>query len=104
VKKTIRMVQSAEQEMLDAAAYYEHRVDGLGRAFLDSIVLAIKDIGDFPERWPVVRQEVRRRLISRFPYSLFYRVDPEEVIVLAVAHQHRRPAYWFRRSSRSRKL
>jgi len=30
VKKTVRMVQLAEQEMLDATAYYEDRVDGLG--------------------------------------------------------------------------
>ncbi|WP_084184772.1 type II toxin-antitoxin system RelE/ParE family toxin [Desulfonatronum thiodismutans] len=100
MKNTVRMVQLAEQEMLDAAAYYEDRVDGLGRDFLDSIALAIKDIGDFPERWPVVRREVRRSLVSRFPYSLFYRVDPDEVIVLAVAHQRRRPAYWLGRLSR----
>ena len=97
------MVQSAEQEMLDAVAYYELRVDGLGRTFLDSIALAIKEIGDFPERWPIASQEVRRRLVSRFPYSLFYRVDPDEVIVLAVAHHRRRPTYWLGRSSRNRK-
>jgi plasmid stabilization system protein ParE len=102
VKKTVRMVHLAEQDMLDAVAYYEDRVEGLARAFLDSIALAIKDIGDFPERWPVVRQEVRRRLVSCFPYSLFYRVDPEEVIVLAVAHQRRRPTYWLGRLSRHR--
>ncbi len=96
--KIVRMVQPAEQEMLDAAAYYELQVSGLGQDFLAKIASAVTDIAENPERWPVIRLNVRRRLVHRFPYGMLYRVDPDEVVVLAVAHLHRHPAYWVGRS------
>ncbi len=92
------MVQLAEQEMLDAAAYYELQVPGLGQDFLAKIASAVADIAESPERWPIVRLHVRRRLVHRFPYGLLYRVAPQEVVVLAVAHLHRHASYWVRRS------
>ncbi len=88
------MVQPAEQEMLDAFAFYELQVRGLGGEFLEKVASAVADIAGNPERWPIVRLNVRRRLVHRFPYGLLYRVDPEEEVVLAVAHLHRHPAYW----------
>jgi toxin ParE1/3/4 len=63
----------------------------------DQIEAAVKDIGLNPERWPVIRFTVRRRLIHRFPFGLLYRIDPDEVIVLAVMHLHRHPDYWLNR-------
>ena len=84
--------------MLDAAAYYELQVAGLGHEFLEKIASAVADIAENPERWPLVGLNVRRRLVHRFPYGLLYRVDPEEVVVLAVAHLHRHPTYWVGRS------
>ena len=96
--KTVRMVQPAEQEMLDAAAFYEHQVSGLGREFLDKVASAIADIAVHAERWPILRADIRRRLVHRFPYGLLYRIDPGEVVVLGVAHLHRHPAYWVGRS------
>ena len=96
--KTVRLLQPAEQEMYDAAAYYESRVPGLGAAFLDKIESAVADIAESPQRWPVIESDIRRRLIHRFPYGLFYRVDPDEIVVLAVAHLHRRPTYWLGRT------
>ena len=96
--KIVRMVQPAEQEMLDAAAYYELQVSGLGRDLLAKIASAVADIAENPERWPVIRLNVRRRLVHRFPYGMLYRVDPDDVVVLAVAHLHRHPTYWVGRS------
>ena len=52
--KTVRLLQPAEQEMFDAAAYYESRVSGLGDAFLDKIASAVADIAENPQRWPVI--------------------------------------------------
>ncbi len=96
--KTVRMVQPAEQEMFDAAAYYELQVLGLGQDFLTKVASAVADIAEHAERWPVVRLNVRRRLVHRFPYGLLYRVDPDEIVVLAVAHLHRHSTYWVGRS------
>jgi len=96
--KTVRLLHVAEQEMFDAAAYYESRVAGLGNTFLDKVESAIADIAESPERWPIIRPDTRRRLIHRFPYGLLYRVDHDEVVVLAVSHLHRRPTYWIGRA------
>ncbi len=84
--------------MRDAARYYEMQAPGLGRDFLDKVEAGFRDIAGNPERWPVAGMGIRRRLIHRFPYAILYRVDPEEVVVLAIMHLHRRPTYWLYRT------
>jgi len=83
--------------MLEAASYYSQKNPGLGTEFLDKIDSAVRDIGERPECWPIVRFEVRRRRVRRFPYALLYCEDPEEVVVLAVRHHRRHPDYWIDR-------
>ena len=95
--KSVRFLRPAELEMLDAARYYELQASGLGGDFLDKIDSAVQDIGMHPERWPVIRFNIRRRLIHRFPYALLYRIDPEEIVIQAIMHLHRRPGYWMDR-------
>jgi len=95
--KAVRFLRPAEMEMLDAARYYEQQAPGLGVDFLEKIDSAVRDIGEDPERWPVLRLQIRRRLIHRFPYGLLYRVDPDEIIILAIMHLHRHPDYWIGR-------
>jgi toxin ParE1/3/4 len=95
--KAVRFLRPAELEMLDAAHYYELQAAGLGLDFLDKIDFAIQDITDDPMRWPVIRPHIRRRLIHRFPYGLIYRIDPDEVLILATMHLHRHPDYWIDR-------
>lgn len=95
--KTVRFLRPAELEMLDAARYYELQAPGLGDDFLDNIDAAVRDIGANPSRWPIIRSDIRRRLIRRFPYALLYRVDSDEVVIQATMHLHRRPDYWIDR-------
>lgn len=95
--KAVRFLGPAELEMLDAARYYELQAPGLGVDFLEKIDSAVRDIGEDPERWPVLRLQIHRRLVHRFPYGLLYRVDPDEIIILATMHLHRHPDYWIGR-------
>lgn len=92
--KRYRLLDRAEAELMDAAFYYQEQVQGLGSDFLDAADKAFDEILEAPERWPVLRDEIRRHFITRFPYSVLYRVDPEEIVILAVAHHRRRPWYW----------
>lgn len=92
--RSVRLLAPARQEIRDAAEYYESRAKGLGVDFTEKINTAVLDVFKNPERWPVIGMNVRRRLISRFPYCLLYRVDADEVIVLAVMHLSRHPLYW----------
>ena len=95
--KPARFLQPAEEEMIASVLYYEGQADGLGREFLEKVEFAVRDAATNPERWPVVRTGVRRRLVSQFPYAVFYRVQREEIIVLAIANLRRRPDYWISR-------
>ncbi len=84
----------AAEEMQAAAAYYAARTPGLGDALLDEIAQGLGRIQQFPRLWPIYEGEYRRYLLQRFPYGLVYRIDPEKIFILAVAHLHRHPGYW----------
>ena len=84
----------AEEEMLEAAEYYESQRRGLGRAFLAEIHRTVDRIVENPRIGQAVRQGIRRRLLRRFPFGILYRVDPEEIVIIAVMHLRRRPGYW----------
>ncbi len=92
--KPYRLLDRAEAELLDAALFYQEKVQGLGGDFLDAVDRAFDEILEAPERWPLIGEEIRRHFVRRFPYSVLYRVDPDEIVVLAVAHHRRRPWYW----------
>lgn len=83
--------------MFAAARYYELQVSGLGQDFLEKVEHTLRELVASPERWPIVQDDIRRRLIRRFPYSLLYRNDPHEIVILAVMHQKRHPSYWLSR-------
>jgi plasmid stabilization system protein ParE len=89
---------AAAEEMQEAAVYYAGRAPGLGDAFLDEIEQGLRRIQQFPRLWPVYEGEYRRYLLQCFPYGLIYRIDPEEIFILAVAHLHRHPGYWKNRA------
>ena len=96
--KPARLLEQARQELRDAAEYYECRARGLGSDFTRRVDSAVLDLREHPERWPIINRSVRRRLISRFPYCLLYRVDADEIVILAVMHLRRHPNCWVSRS------
>ena len=95
--KKARFLRPAEIELLDAARYYEIQAPGLGIDFLDKIAAAVEDIRAHPKRWLVIQFNIRRRLIQRFPYCILYRIDSDEIVILAIMHLHRHPSYWIDR-------
>ena len=98
MSKAVRLLPPAEQELFDAARYYEVQAPGLGQNFLAKVELTLRDLVSAPEQWPVVHDGIRRRLIRRFPYSLLYHIDPDELVILAIMHQKQHPSYWLSRT------
>ncbi len=80
--------------MVEAAKFYEQRHDGLGVDFLSEVEHSIERLRANPEAGRSLRAGIRRRLLRRFPYGLLYRVDAEEIVIVAVMHLRRRPGYW----------
>ncbi|MEW6594383.1 MAG: type II toxin-antitoxin system RelE/ParE family toxin [Thermodesulfobacteriota bacterium] len=92
-----RFLSPAVNEMFDAAVFYEKQVAQLGERFLSTVEGAVADLCEQPEGWPDIGDGVRRRPLRRFPYSVLYRIDEGEIVVVALMHQRRRPHYWIGR-------
>ena len=91
---------AAEAEVLEAEAWYADRSAVVARAFVQEVNLVVERVMEAPERWPLFEQDTRRIVFPRFPFGLIYRIRPELVEVVAVAHQSRRPSYWKSRSTK----
>ena len=88
----------AVAELRAGASYYERQQPGLGERFISSIEFSLSGIIESPQTWPVLEQDVRRKLVRVFPYAILYSVEPERVFVLAIMHCHQKPGYWRTRS------
>jgi len=75
------------------AQYVQHRV-GLGERFLERLNARVEAVRDNPGMYGVVRDEVRAAPLRRFPYVVYYRVEGEAVVILAVLHGRRDPRVW----------
>jgi len=97
-----RLDPDAEQELADAMAWYDAERSGLGRELLDEVHAVAQHPAKFPASGELIRglplqHEFRRFLLKVFPYALIARVQPGELAILVVAHQHRKPRYWRKR-------
>jgi plasmid stabilization system protein ParE len=93
------IVPAALDELSDAAAFYAATANvELGLAFVGEFERAVNVILANPNMGVVFRRARRRYLLRRFPYSILYQPAGEELRIIAVAHQRRRPGYWARRS------
>ena len=94
---TLRFRPEAEDEYLQAVSWYEDQREGLGREFIQAVESTLDFIEENPEMYPVIRGELRRALLRRFPFALLYRVREQDIIVAGVVHLRRNPTNWSRR-------
>ncbi len=82
------------RDLADAFTYYEEQVEGLGEKFLSTVDSTFDAIERYPEMFAKVHGEVRRAIMSQFPYAVFYRLEPRRVVVFRVLHTARDPKAW----------
>jgi len=82
------------RDLAGGYAWYNGQREGLGEEFLAAVDAAFDAIENFPDIFARVHGEVRRAIVSRFPYAVFYRVETKRVVVLAVIHTARDPKVW----------
>lgn len=93
----IRFSEIANNELIDACDWYERQQTGLESRFRNDVREAALRIARFPFLFPVELADVRRYVMNRFPYTLRYVLRGDDVWVMAISHQHRRPDYWAER-------
>lgn len=94
----IRIAKIAQQEFNEAKQFYEIEQAGLGIRFEREIKNSLLRIKEYPSAWPVERGEIRHYLVHKFPYSIIYSIQGNIILVVAFAHQHRKPDYWIERT------
>ncbi len=90
----LRFASVAELELAKALDYYESCGPGLGARFLAEVQLASERIETHPLAWRRLSPNVRRCLLHRFPYGIFYRVHDEEIEILSVGDLRQDPRRW----------
>jgi toxin ParE1/3/4 len=87
----------ALEEYRQAALWYAGREPELGLHFIGSVEDAIKRVVEAPTRWRVIEEDVRRCLTHVFPYAIFYTIEADFLLIVAVMHCSREPGYWKQR-------
>ena len=82
------------RDLAGGYAWYNGKRDGLGEEFLAAVNSAFDTIERFPDIFARIHGEVRRAVVSRFPYAVFYSVETKRVVVLTVLHTARDPRIW----------
>ena len=95
----VSFLEVAASEFNDAFKYYESEQPGLGTRFKTEVTRAVSRISEHPLAYQILSERTRRCLIAKFPYGIIYQHKENEIIIVAVAHLHRKPDYWLLRQS-----
>lgn len=81
----------AAREFEAAVLWYDQQKAGLGARFVEEVDRKLAEVLRHPEAFRAVRGEVRRAIVRGFPYSLHFRIEAQQIVVLAVFHSSRDP-------------
>ena len=90
----IRFTPEADLELTEAREWYSHQRDDLDLEFMQCIDNALSRVASNPLLFPVVYRDLRRIVVRRFPFAIFYNIQVDEIQVVAVFHSRRDPEMW----------
>ena len=94
-----RFTPEADAELTEARQWYSHHRKDLDLEFMHCIEIALSRIRSHPSLFPIVHGNLRRAVVRRFPFAIFYEVAGEEIQIVAVFHSRRNPDVWRSRLS-----
>ena len=94
MRPSLRIRPAAAADIEDAYKWYETRRPGLGGEFLQAVSSVLEAISQQPERFPVIYRDLRRALLRRFPYGIFFKLESGRLMVVACFHAKRDPQEW----------
>jgi plasmid stabilization system protein ParE len=90
----VRFHPAARAELRRAVERYNSEAPGIGAALATEVERAVQRIGEFPQLGSPYLVGTRRVILRRFPFSIVYRLEGPDVVIVALAHHRRRPGYW----------
>jgi plasmid stabilization system protein ParE len=100
MKFEVRVIPSAMKDLTKASQFYENRSSGLGNYFTEILISEIERLADYGGIHPVFHGK-HRALSKRFPYSIYYKLQSNQVLVIAVIDDRRHPN-WIEKTLRRR--
>jgi plasmid stabilization system protein ParE len=97
VRRHAQLTREAEADLAEAFDYYEAQPSGLGHEFVAAVEQQPERVVENPTFYQVMHRGVRRAVMRRFAYGVFYLFEGGAVVVLAVEHQARDPEHWKQR-------
>ncbi len=97
MKQELIIRPEAEAELAAAFDWYEEQLRGLGSEFLISVDATVHAIVRNPRQFAKIHKDVRRALLHRFPYGVFFLVEDTRIIIIAFFHAKRNPKRWKKR-------
>lgn len=91
----------ARAELIDAAVHYADENLALAERFISEIESALQDISLFPKRFRIYRNTIRVNIRVDFPYSIYFSIEPDEILVISISHQARDQDHWLGRLRKS---
>ncbi len=92
--KPLLVIDEAESDIADAFGFYLLRREAVADRFLAAIGALLLRIQENPTAFPRMNQIMRRARILGFPHSVYFREDPNLIVVVAVFHGRRHPSIW----------
>ena len=96
--RRVRLLADAIRELLHETVYYEQAHEGTGRRFRQAVEAAFVRALAFPMSGTPAPAGTRRTAVQGFPIFVVYREVGDGILVYAIAHERRRPAYWLGRT------
>ncbi len=92
--KRFKFNSFALAEIIEASRYYEDKRVGLGKDFLKKVKSALQHIRSFPDSGTCLKDGMRRHTIHRFHYNIIYSDETENIYIVSIMHQSRKPDHW----------
>jgi plasmid stabilization system protein ParE len=94
VSASVYLRPEARDDIEQASTWYERQSPGLGDDFLDQVLDTLDRIAENPKLYPAVHRQTRRAVLRRFPFGVFYHVEDDAIVVIAIMHGSRDPGAW----------
>lgn len=93
----VEFLEPAYTEYQEAIEFYNLQSNGLGDKFIIEINRTISIIKNYPESFSNYTKHTKKAVVNIFPYNTIYFIQNKNIIITAIAHQHRKPNYWINR-------
>ena len=91
---TLAVRKEAESDLQEAFEYHEQCREGLGFDLLLCVEASLSRIEKNPNQYKPIHKSVRRALVNRFPYGIFYVIVGSQISVIGVVHARNNPRHW----------